>query len=151
MPPEIEQHHLAPIVAQLEPLAVDVLARDLRGWLAGQQVTELEEIRVNQRFKVSVSVVNSSQSRQSFRVTNGSWEMHWTCSNERVHWFPQPVTRNFIETVTLEPGKAYQQTGSMILVPGKPQKEVTFKLGFTPEGSKETYWSKEVTLQVEAD
>ena len=112
---------------------------------------ERARIRVSQPFKVSVSVVNSSQSRQSFRVANGSWEMHWTCSNERIHWVPRAVFRNFIETVTLEPGNAYQQTGSMILVPGKPQKEVAFKLGFTPEGSKETYWSKEVILQIEAD
>jgi RNA polymerase sigma factor (sigma-70 family) len=108
-------------------------------------------VRVKQPFKVSVQVVNSSQSRQSFQVANGNWEMHWKPSNDRVYWVPRAVFRNFIETVNLDPGQAYQKTGYMVIAPEKPQKEVTFKLGFTPAASKQTYWSDEVTLQIESE
>jgi hypothetical protein len=34
--------------------------------------------------------------------------------------------------------------------PGKPEKEVAFKMEFTPYESKQTYWSDEVVIQIEA-
>src|SRR5262249_23597183 len=40
--PEVEQHHLAPVVAELEALAVLILAFDLRGLLADAQVADLK-------------------------------------------------------------------------------------------------------------
>src|SRR5262249_37382455 len=43
--PEIEQYHLAAIVAQLEALAVLVLAFDVRGCLADTQVAKAEQLR----------------------------------------------------------------------------------------------------------
>src|SRR5262249_47773136 len=44
--PEIEQDDLAPVVAQLEALAVLVLALDVRRHLADRQVTNLEQFRL---------------------------------------------------------------------------------------------------------
>jgi RNA polymerase sigma factor (sigma-70 family) len=108
-----------------------------------------DRARARQPFQVRVSVVNVSQSPQSFRVANGSWEMHWKISNDRVHWVPRAVFRNFIETVELRPGQACTKTGSLFVVPGAGQKELTFKMGFTPDGSKQTNWSNEVTLSLE--
>jgi RNA polymerase sigma factor (sigma-70 family) len=115
------------------------------------ELPQAHPVRVAQPFQVRVRVVNSSQSPQSFRVANGSWEQHWQSSNDRVHWMPQPVFRNFIETVKLEPGQAYEKTGDLFLAPGKPEKEVRFKMGFTPQDSKQTWWSKEVTLRLETE
>src|SRR5262249_13186278 len=43
--PEVEQHHLAAIVAELEALAVLVLAFDVRRFLADTQVVDLEQLR----------------------------------------------------------------------------------------------------------
>lgn len=108
-----------------------------------------DRIRLDEHFKVSVRVVNTSRSRQSFQVANGSWEMHWKSSNDRVHWVPRAVFRNFFETVNLDPGQAYEQTGDMLMAPGKPQKEVVFKMGFTPRGSTQTYWSNKVTVHIQ--
>src|SRR5262245_61403528 len=44
--PEIEQHHLAAVVAQLEPIAVLVLALDLGGNLADGKVQEIVQLRL---------------------------------------------------------------------------------------------------------
>jgi len=112
---------------------------------------EKDAVRVYEQFKVQVRVVNASRTTQSFQVMNGSWEVHWKCSNYQVHWVPRPVFRNFLETVKLEPGQAYEKTGSMFIPPGQLPKAVTFKLGFIPQDGKETYWSNEVTLRVKAD
>ena len=43
--PEVEQHHLAPVVAELEPHAVLVLTLDVRRHLADRQVADAEELR----------------------------------------------------------------------------------------------------------
>jgi RNA polymerase sigma factor (sigma-70 family) len=109
-----------------------------------------QRVRVNEPFEVRLRVVNSSRSAQSFRVANGSWDTHWKSSNDRVAWVPMPVFRNFIETVKLDPGQAYEKTLKVFIKPGKPEKEVAFKMGFTPYESKQTYWSDEVTIEVEA-
>jgi RNA polymerase sigma factor (sigma-70 family) len=108
-------------------------------------------VRVHERFQIRVRVLNSSRSRQSFQVMNGSWEMHWKPSNERVHWVPRAVFKNFAETVTLDPGQSYEKAGDVFLAPGKPLKGVAFTMGFTPLGSKQTYWSNEVTLRVDPE
>src|SRR5262249_61470581 len=41
--PEVEPHHLSPVVRQLEAHAVEVFALDLRGRLANAQVAQLEQ------------------------------------------------------------------------------------------------------------
>ena len=38
----------------------------------------------------------------------------------------------------------------MLLAGEKPQEKVSFKMGFTSLGSKQTYWSNEVALEVAA-
>ena len=108
-------------------------------------------IRVNDPFKVDLRVVNSSHSPQSFRVMNCSWDEHWKSSNDRISWDRWDCAENSAVTVKLEPGDAYENTLPMLLVAGKPQENVSFKMGFTPIGSKQTYWSNEITVQVDQD
>lgn len=109
-------------------------------------------VRVKEPFKVDLRVVNSSKSAQSFQVMSGSWYDYWKSSNERVSAvaFPDPA-KNVMMTVKLEPGEAYEKTLPMLLVAGRPQEKVPFKMGFTPIGNKQPYWSNEITLQVEPD
>jgi RNA polymerase sigma factor (sigma-70 family) len=109
-------------------------------------------VRVKEPFKVDLRVVNSSASTQSFQVQN-CWDEQWKSSNDRVSWEGLPEGRNREKTVKLEPGEAHEGTLSkpMLLLAGKPQEKVTFKMGFTPLGSKQTIWSHEVTLTVEPD
>lgn len=103
----------------------------------------------NVPFTAQLSVVNSSKSTQSFRVMNCSWNEHWKSSNKQVYWLEWECTKNFEVTESLKPGEAYERSLSMLLVTEKPQARVSFKMGFTPAGSKQTYWSNEVTLRVE--
>jgi hypothetical protein len=119
--------------------------------LAVTVTLEKGAVHPREPFPVRVTVVNASRTTQSFQVMNGSWEGHWTCNNDKVHWVPRAVFRNFVETVKLEPGQAYEKTGSMFIPPGELPKAVTFKLGFVPQDSKETYWSNEVTLRIKPD
>jgi uncharacterized protein (TIGR03067 family) len=108
-------------------------------------------IRTKLPFEVRLRVVNSSKSTQSFRVMNCSWDEHWKTSNKQVSWEGWDCAKNFAVTEKLEPGQAYEKTLSMLLLAGMPQKQVSFKMGFTPIDSKQTYWSNEVTLPVEPD
>jgi RNA polymerase sigma factor (sigma-70 family) len=108
-------------------------------------------VRVKEPFKVDLRVVNSSKAAQSFQVMSCSWDEHWKSSNDRVSWEGWPCAENSAVTVKLEPGEAYEKTLPMLLPAGKPQEKVSFKMGFTPIGSKQTFWSDEVTVQVEPD
>jgi uncharacterized protein (TIGR03067 family) len=110
-----------------------------------------KQVRAKEPFDVDLRVVNLSKSPQSFRVMNCSWYEHWKSSNGRVSWQGWDCAENAAVTVKLDPGEAYEKTLPMLLLAGKPLEKVSFKVGFTPIGSKQTYWSNEVTVQIEAD
>ena len=106
-------------------------------------------VRTDEPFDVDLHVVNSSKSTQSFQVMNGSWDEHWKSSNAKVSWLGWDCAKNFAVTVKLAPGDRYEKTLPMLLATGKPEEKVPFKMGFTPIGSKQTFWSNEVIVEVE--
>ncbi len=108
-------------------------------------------IRASEPFKVDLRVVNSSKSLQSFRAMIGSWHRHWFTSNERVLVSAWPGSEDEAIEVTLAPGEADEKTLPMIILAGKSLDKESFKLGFTPIGSKQTFWSNEVTVEVDQD
>src|SRR5262249_43727471 len=112
-------------------------------------------VRVKKPFDVHLRVVNSSKSTQSFEVMNDIWYEHWKSSDKQVireGWQGAETSlENSRVTVTLQPGQAYEKELPMLLGAGNPGEKVPFKMGFTPRGSEQTYWSNEVTLQVEAE
>ncbi len=110
-----------------------------------------KHVRVKEPFKVDLRVANSSKSAQSFQVMNCSWYEHWKSSTNRVCCEGWDCAENSVEIVKLEPGKTYEKTLPLLLLAGKPLATVSFKMGFTPIGSKQTYWSNEVTLMVEPE
>jgi hypothetical protein len=97
------------------------------------------KVRAEAPFEVKLLVVNSSASPQSIRVMNCSWDDHWESSNKGVTWSLWDCTKSFEVAVKLEPGGAYETTLDMRAA-GEPGKEVTFKMGFTPIGSKQPIW-----------
>jgi hypothetical protein len=107
-----------------------------------------ERVGLNQPFEARLRVVNASAAAQSFRVMNCSWDEHWRSSNPRVSWVGWDCAKNFATTVTLAPGQAYEKALSLLVLAGAPGEKVSFRLGFTPIGSRRTYWSNEVTVQV---
>ncbi len=110
---------------------------------------KVNQVRINTPFDVDLRVVNSSKSTQSFQVMDGSWDEHWKSNNDRVSWVGWDCTKNFPVTVKLEPGERYEKTLPMLLPTGKPLEKLSFKMGFTPIDSKETFWSNEVSVQVD--
>jgi RNA polymerase sigma factor (sigma-70 family) len=108
-------------------------------------------IRASEPFKIDLRVVNSSKSPQSFRVMASSWFRHWKSSNERVLVSGWPGSEDEAREVTLAPGEADEKTLPMLILAGKSQEKESFKLGFTPIGSKQTFWSNEVTVEVDQD
>ena len=108
-----------------------------------------DRIRVNKQFLVDLRVVKSPKSTESFEYMSGSWYKHWQSSNKRVSWRIWDYSKDGPWELT--PGRPFESALSMILANGKPQEKVTFKMGFTPLGSKQTFWSNEVTLQVESE
>ena len=112
-----------------------------------------DRIRVNEPFEVDFRVVNSSKLPQSFQVMKPGWWENWERSNKRV-WLvvpAHPEDESMSMEVKLAPGEAYEKTLSMLLPDGMPQEKVSFKMGFTPLRSKQTFWSNKVTLQVDGE
>jgi hypothetical protein len=106
-------------------------------------------VRRNKPFDVRVRVVNASEATQTFRVMSHSWFEHWKTSNATVTVDGWLCEKNFPVTVTLKPGEAYEKTLPMLVTKAEPGASVSFKMGFTPIDSKQTYWSGKVTVQVE--
>jgi RNA polymerase sigma factor (sigma-70 family) len=120
---------------------------DEKDLLTVTAVPQKVQVRVEEPFDVRLRVVNSSRSTQSLRVMNCSWDEHWKSSNGQVSWVGWNCAKNFAVTEKLEPGEVYEKTLPMLLLAGGPQRKVSFRMGFTPIGSKRTYWSNEVTVQ----
>lgn len=106
-------------------------------------------VRPGESFEVRLQVINSTQSTRSFQVFNGSWMSHWEANDPRVEFPNYTFGRNYLETKTVEPGKAYEKKISLKLESTKPGETFTFVMGFTPDKSQQTYWSNEIVLQVE--
>jgi hypothetical protein len=112
---------------------------------------EKTEIGSQGYVNVRLQVVNSTNSPQFFQAMNCSWDVHWKSSNERVYagtgW---QCSRNFLETVILDPGQTYERNLEMWVKNAQPHEDVSLKMGFTPAGSEVTYWSNEVTVHIKA-
>ena len=121
-----------------EPLTVRVDPQKLR-------------VRPKVDFEVRLRVINSSQAAHSFQVMSCSWFRQWKASNERITLAEWDCAENDKVTETLQAGRAYEKKLSMRLASGKPGEKVTFRMGFTPVGSKRTVWGNEIVLQVEGE
>jgi hypothetical protein len=116
--------------------------------LSVQATPAKKAVRLNEEFDVRLRVVNTSAETQSFQVMNCSWDEHWKSDSPAVTWMGWDCTKNFPIAVTLKRGEAYEKKLPMLVIKGAPGR-VSFKMGFRPIGSKRTYWSGKVTVQVE--
>jgi uncharacterized protein (TIGR03067 family) len=144
------------IILQLQPAAkTDDKPKDEEDDTAKSLTVTIKSltkiIRTKALFMAQLRVENSSKTTQSFRVRSCNWDEHWKSNNDRVSWEGWDCVKNSLVTVKLEAGEAYEKALPMLLLAGKPQEKVSFKMGFTPIGSKQTHWSNEVTLTVEPE
>jgi RNA polymerase sigma factor (sigma-70 family) len=108
-------------------------------------------IQFRDKFNLDLRVENVSKEIVSFESATCSWIADWTPSTKRVSWETWECFSNRLVTVKLKPGETYEKSLAMFLVPGD---QVSFKMGFTPrnltpKNSKQTYWSNELTLQID--
>lgn len=108
-------------------------------------------VQIGGNFDVTWRVVNATEKPQSVRLRSAMWDRHWKSSNARI--VPTGgiiinATRDYIKTIKLEPGEAYEKHVQMAVEDGPPLVTTSFQMGFTPSGEKKTYWSNKVVLGI---
>ena len=89
--------------------------------------------------------------RRSRAIQGGGRNQHWISTTEGISWEKWECAEKSAVTVKLAPGEASEKTLPIVPCLAKPQNKLSFKMGFTPLGSKQTFWSNEVTLQVDEE
>ena len=126
------------------------------------------KVRFNETFKVVLRVANVTDTPQHIRVMNCSWYEHWQASNPQVLHVRWVCSKNFPVDETIAPGAAYAREleaqvmtsaecrafaasnpkSTQVLDNLTSTGPLSFKMGFTPIGSTQTYWSNEVKIEV---
>jgi hypothetical protein len=105
-------------------------------------------VHVKEVFKVALCVENPTGTNQTVRVMGCSWDQEWKTSNTNISWIGWICTKNFARNVEIPPGGAYTNELEMLIPKPISLKTLSFRMGFTPIDSNETFWSDEVTLNI---
>lgn len=105
-------------------------------------------VRVREPFAMALRVENPTPTNQTIRVMNCSWDEEWQSSNTNVSYIGWDCTRNFARNFIIPPGGAYTNKLQMLIYNLIPDKEVSFRMGFTSIGSAKTLWSNKVKLHI---
>lgn len=100
------------------------------------------DVRVREPFSLALRVENPTATNQTVRVMNCSWQDEWTNSNPKIPWIGWDCTKNFAVNVEIPPGGAYTNESEMLIYDLIPDKELFFRMGFTPIGSKTTFGAR---------
>lgn len=112
-------------------------------------VPSRRNVRLRETFGLGLRVENPTLTNQTVRVMCCSWQDEWQISNPRIPWGGADCPKNFAMDVQILPGGAYTNYESgMCIYDLIPDKELSFRMGFTSIGSTNTYWSNEVKLHI---
>ena len=106
------------------------------------------EVHVKEKFKVALRVENLATTNQTVRVMSCSWDEEWKTSNTNISWIGWVCTRNGLVNVEIPPSGAYTNELEMLIPEPISEKTFSFRMGFTPIDSKQTFWSNEVKLKI---
>lgn len=106
------------------------------------------EIRLREPFSLALRVENPTKTNQTVRVMNCSWDDEWLSSNPKIQLAGSVCTKNFAVNVVIPPGGAYTNESQILIYDPIPEKELSFKMGFTSIGSKDIFWSNEIKLHM---
>jgi hypothetical protein len=106
------------------------------------------EVRIKESFKVALRVENSTTTNQTVRVMSCSWDEEWKTSNTNISWIGWVCTRNIDRNVEIPSGGAYTNELEMLISAPISEKTLSFRMGFTPIDSKQTFWSDDVQLHI---
>jgi hypothetical protein len=111
-------------------------------------IPSTNNIRLREPFGLALRVENPTQTNQVVRVMSCSWIDEWQCNNTNVSWVGWGCTKNSPRDVTIVPGAAYTNQLPMLIYNLIPDKELSFRMGFTSIGSTNTLWSNDVKLRI---
>ncbi|MGI4789405.1 MAG: hypothetical protein ACRYFS_11220 [Janthinobacterium lividum] len=103
-----------------------------------------------EQLSLRLQVTNASATAQTFQVMSCSWPDEWKSSGAHLSSLGFACAANAPIAITLAPHAAYDKT-LVMNVGAMPKGKVAFRMGFTPwgaTGSKTTYWSDKVPVQV---
>jgi hypothetical protein len=107
------------------------------------------EVHVKEKFKVALRVENPTSTNQTVRVWSCSWYEEWKTSNTNISWLDWICTVNFGPmNVEIPPGGAYANELEMFIPEPISKKTLSFRMGFTPIDSNQTFWSDGVKLNI---
>ena len=106
------------------------------------------EVQVKETFKVALRVENPTATNQIVRVWSCSWDEEWKSSNTNIYFGGWVCTKNAAYDLTIPPGGAYTNELEMLIPEPISEKTLSFRMGFTPIDSQQTFWSGEVKLNV---
>jgi hypothetical protein len=106
------------------------------------------EVRVKEKFKVTLRVENPTTTNQTVRVMSCSWDEEWKSSNTNISWMRWNCTRNVARNVEIPSGGAYTNELEMLIPAPISEKTLSFRMGFTPIDSQQTFWSDDVQLNI---
>ena len=106
------------------------------------------EVRVREPFSLAFRVENPTKTNQTVRMMGCSWDEEWQSSNTNIILAGWPCWANGPVDVEIHPGGAYTNEAPMCIYDLITNKELSFRMGFTSMGSKQTYWSNEVKLHI---
>jgi hypothetical protein len=109
------------------------------------------EIHAREPFALALRVENISQTNQTIRVMCCSWQDEWKSSNPKIGLNGCECIKNLLVNIEIPPGDAYTNLGEMLIFKPIRGKTLSFRMGFTSIGSKETIWSDEVKLPIIAE
>ena len=106
------------------------------------------EVRIKEKFKVALRLENTTTTNQTVRVWSCSWDEEWKTSNTNISWIGWDCTRNVVRNVEIPPGGAYTNEFEMLISQPISKNLLSFRMGFTPIDSEETFWSDEIKLNI---
>ncbi len=110
------------------------------------------EVRIGEHFNLALRIENLTATNQSVQAWSCSWDQNWQINNSsividrsRICEFNPPLIEK------IPPGGSIKYD-LKVYVPGPigllPSKKLSFKMGFTPIGSQETFWSNKAMVNV---
>lgn len=99
-------------------------------------------------FTVGLRVENPTSTDQIVRVMSCGWYDEWKASNTNLTLDRWGCDKNIPKDVVIPPGRAYTNQLGMYIIRPISEKTLSFRMGFTPIDSQETFWGDEVTLNI---
>lgn len=114
-------------------------------------------VRVGERFGVTLKVENPTPTNQCVYAWDCSWSDNWESDNTNIVLGKQPCEQNVIGPVVIKPGGEYVNEGQMVVLHPVAGGRLSFRMGFTSFirtnsvalfAKGRTWWSKSISVKV---